>query len=97
MSDEPTPPGKLAARQVSEASQPEAAVAALTATLNPTVVVEILSPSTESYDRGDKFERYRQLASLQEYVLVSYREPLIEVFRRDDGAWPRTETCLRVR
>ena len=62
--------------------------------LNPTLVVEILSPSTESYDRGDKFERYRQLGTLQEYVLVSYREPLVEVFRRDVGAWPRIEARL---
>ena len=39
--------------------------------INPTVLVEVLSPSTESHDRGLKFHRYRQLESLQEYVLVS--------------------------
>ena len=39
--------------------------------LNPIVIVEVLSPSTEAYDRGEKFSHYRQLQSLQEYVLVS--------------------------
>ena len=39
--------------------------------LNPIVVVEVLSPSTEAYGRGDKFAHYRQLESLQEYILVS--------------------------
>ena len=59
--------------------------------VNPVVLVEVLSASTEAFDRGEKFEHYRQLESLQEYVLVSCREPLIEVFRRDEGAWKRTE------
>ena len=59
--------------------------------VNPVVIVEVLSPSTEAYDRGEKFEHYRQLPSLQEYILVSHREPLIEVFRRDNGAWKRLE------
>ena len=39
--------------------------------LNPTVIVEVLSPSTEAYDRGEKFEHYKQIASLKEYLLVS--------------------------
>jgi len=60
---------------------------------NPLVLVEITSPSTERYDRGRKFARYRTLPSLQEYVLVSHRERLIEVFRRGPGGddtdgWP---------
>jgi Uma2 family endonuclease len=55
---------------------------------NPVVIFEVLSPSTESYDRGKKFELYRQLQSLREYVLVSAEKPLIERFtRRDDGTW----------
>lgn len=55
---------------------------------NPVVVVEVLSDSTEGYDRGEKFRHYQQLASLRDYVLVSQHEPLIEVYsRRDDGAW----------
>lgn len=59
---------------------------------NPTVIVEVLSESTEGFDRGEKFERYRQCPSLKEYVLVSQRERLIEVFQRGPGVdWPRTE------
>ena len=54
----------------------------------PSLIVEILSPSTEAYDRGNKFAAYRQLESLQEYVLVSLEERRIEVFRRDAaGLW----------
>ncbi|MBZ0116733.1 MAG: Uma2 family endonuclease [Sandaracinaceae bacterium] len=54
---------------------------------NPIVLVEILSPSTEGYDRGDKFRFYRRFPSLREYVLVSQAEPSIEVWRRDGAAW----------
>ena len=54
---------------------------------NPAVIVEVLSDSTEAYDRGEKFRHYRRLPSLREYVLVSQREPLVEVWRRDGDAW----------
>ncbi|HLJ20305.1 MAG TPA: Uma2 family endonuclease [Stellaceae bacterium] len=55
---------------------------------NPTLLVEVLSASTEAYDRGDKFAHYRRIESLQEYVLVSQAKPHIERFlRRDDGEW----------
>ena len=48
--------------------------------------------STEAYDRGDKFDHYRRIPSLHEYVLVSHREQLVEVFRREaSGEWRRTE------
>ena len=58
------------------------------AQLNPTVIIEVTSPSSERYDRGGKFMRYQRIPSLHEYVIVSQREPLIEVFRRaDDGSW----------
>ncbi len=58
------------------------------ATTNPTVVCEVLSPSTEGYDRGRKFEKYRGLASLREYVLLAQDRPLVELFRREpDGGW----------
>lgn len=51
--------------------------------LNPTVIIEVLSPATESFDRGEKFRRYRtQIPSLTDYVLVSQELPLIEHFRR---------------
>ena len=60
--------------------------------LNPTVIVEVLSPSTERKDRGFKFAQYRKLESLQEYALVSQEEPRVEVFRRqDDGRWVWSE------
>lgn len=57
--------------------------------LNPTVIVEVLSPSTERYDRGQKFdENYRFIPSLREYVLVAHGEPAIEVRSRDEaGSW----------
>ncbi len=56
--------------------------------LNPIVVIEVLSSSTEGYDRGKKFLRYRELESLQEYVLISQDAPHIECFRREaDGGW----------
>jgi Uma2 family endonuclease len=51
---------------------------------NPTVLVEVLSDSTEHYDRGAKFAHYRHLRSLREYVLVAQRERRIEVFRRNE-------------
>ncbi len=56
--------------------------------LNPTLIVEVLSPSTEGYDRGAKFKRYMHAESLQEYVLVSQDEPRVEVFfRQSGGTW----------
>lgn len=55
---------------------------------NPRVIVEILSPTTEAYDRGEKFSRYRQLDSLEEYVLVSQDTANVETFfRQPDGGW----------
>jgi Uma2 family endonuclease len=54
---------------------------------NPTLVVEVLSSSTEMYDRGDKFAAYRQLESLQAYVLVSQLMPRIEIFKRQAEGW----------
>jgi len=52
---------------------------------NPKLVVEVLSDSTESYDRGEKFAHYMRLSSLDEYVLVSQNERRLEVFRRPEG------------
>jgi Uma2 family endonuclease len=57
-------------------------------TLNPRVVIEVLSKTTEAYDRGRKFEFYRDVESMQEYVLISQREPVIETFlRKGHGDW----------
>ena len=56
--------------------------------LTPKVLFEILSDSTEKYDRGTKSNQYRQIESLQEYVLVSQTDPQVEVFHRQpDGNW----------
>lgn len=54
----------------------------------PCLIVEVLSPSTEAYDRGGKFALYRRIESLQEYVLVGSETKTVEVFRREaDGLW----------
>ena len=54
---------------------------------NPTLLVEVLSPSTEEVDRADKWRDYQRIASLQEYVLVG-QEPRIEIYRRQSaGNW----------
>jgi Uma2 family endonuclease len=54
----------------------------------PKLIVEVLSDSTEAYDRGDKFADYRQLESLQEYVLVSAKRQRVDCFRRGQkGLW----------
>lgn len=56
--------------------------------LNPLVIVEVLSKSTEAYDRGPKFEQYRQIQSLQEYLLVAQDRVHVELFQRQpDGSW----------
>ena len=56
--------------------------------INPSVIFEVLSPSTERYDRGEKWARYRRLDSLQEYVLVSQHKPRVEHYvRQDNGTW----------
>src|SRR5438874_98031 len=57
----------------------------------PTLVVEVLSPSTERYDRGGKFEGYKNIPTFREYVLVESRRREVEVWRRDAaGAWTST-------
>ena len=60
---------------------------------NPQVIVEVLSPSTMDYDRGEKFARYRQIDALQEYLLVAQDQPHVEHYvRQDDASWRFTET-----
>ena len=59
--------------------------------LNPIVVVEVLSPSTESYDRGEKFAHYRQLESLQEYILISQDRVRVEHYLRQGKQWLLSE------
>ncbi|SLM28593.1 conserved hypothetical protein [Desulfamplus magnetovallimortis] len=59
--------------------------------LNPVVIIEILSDSTEAYDRGQKFTHYRLMPSLKEYLLVSQSNCQVEKFlRKKDGSWNMT-------
>jgi len=59
--------------------------------LNPDLVIEVLSPSTEAFDRGVKFQAYRTLETLKEYVLVAQDNPLVEQYvRNGDGRWTLT-------
>jgi Uma2 family endonuclease len=60
--------------------------------VNPAVIIEVLSPSTEAYDRGKKFEHYRRLRSLAEYVLISQERHRIEYYQRQaNDQWLLTE------
>ena len=59
--------------------------------LNPIVLIEVLSPSTEAYDRGEKFAHYRRLESLQEYVLIAQDKARIEHFARQGEQWVLSE------
>lgn len=60
--------------------------------LNPILIIEILSESTESYDRGQKFKNYRNIDSLREYVLISQKSPSIEKYvKHGDGFWMLSE------
>jgi Uma2 family endonuclease len=57
----------------------------------PCLIIEVLSPSTEAYDRGKKFRKYRRSASLQEYVLVSTNEMCVDAYQRNErGKWELT-------
>lgn len=61
--------------------------------LNPTVIIEVLSKSTEGYDRGQKFEHYRKLESLAEYVLIAQEKVHVECYvRQPEGQWLLSET-----
>ena len=59
--------------------------------LNPTLIVEILSPSTETYDKGEKFEHYQQIASLKDYILISQDKVHVEHYCRRGSRWLQTE------
>ena len=55
--------------------------------LNPVLVIEVLSPSTAAFDRGEKFEHYKQIASLQEYILVSQDRVHVEHYQCQETQW----------
>jgi Uma2 family endonuclease len=58
------------------------------AATNPVLIVEVLSDKSEAYDRGEKFAHYRRLPSLREYLLVSQKEPRLELYRKNEqGQW----------
>ena len=59
--------------------------------INPQVVIEVLSDSTANYDRGEKFRRYRQLESLQEYILISQDQVHVEHYLRQGKQWVLSE------
>ena len=62
--------------------------------LNPVVIAEVLSDSTEGYDRGDKFAAYRTIESLQDYLLVDQKQARVELYSRaEDKQWLLTEYC----
>jgi len=60
------------------------------AILNPTVIIEVLSRSTESYDRGDKFHYYRKIKTLQEYLLIDQYKPQIDAYSKTQDLWKIT-------
>jgi Uma2 family endonuclease len=76
---------------VAVCDEPEFLDGELDTLLNPTVIVEVLSPSTEAYDRGLKSAHYRRLASLQEYVLVAQDRVFVERYARQGNGWLLTE------
>ncbi len=56
--------------------------------INPLVIVEVLSKSTEAYDRGEKFQNYRSIPSFREYILVNQEKPVVEkYFLNEEGIW----------
>jgi Uma2 family endonuclease len=55
--------------------------------INPRILVEVLSPSTEDYDRGEKLAHYKQIPSLQEILLAAHDEPRLELWRRSGDRW----------
>ena len=60
--------------------------------INPQVIIEVLSDSTAGYDRGEKFIRYRQLESLQEYILISQDRVHVEHYLRQNERWVLSES-----
>lgn len=67
-------------------------IGGVNALTNPQLIVEVLSPSTEAYDRGDKFTHYKSIPTLREYLLVAQHRPHVtRLYKQDDGTWIHTE------
>ncbi len=79
---------------VATCNEPQFEDSFLDTLLNPQVIIEVLSESTESYDRGSKFAHYRRLDSLQEYVLVAQNAMCVEHYARRREKWLLTEISL---
>ena len=62
--------------------------------VNPVLIVEVLSKSTESYDRGDKFHKYCSLPSFKEYVLIDQYKPVIDILYREDSSYWKMLTTI---
>ncbi|ANE54089.1 Uma2 family endonuclease [Methylomonas sp. DH-1] len=71
--------------------KPEFEDAQVDTLLNPMLLIEVLSPSTEAYDRGGKFAHYRKIPSLREYLLVMQDQPGIERYLRQGEVWILSE------
>lgn len=67
-----------------------------TTAVNPKVIVEVLSPSTEDYDRGEKLEHYKRIPTLEEIVLVAHDERRIVVWRREGRRWRSHEVTAGI-
>ncbi len=74
--------------------EPEFPRGTRSAITNPSLIIEVLSDSTEAYDRGSKFHKYRQLPSFKEYVLIAQHEPKVEAFYRHDASFWRISTAI---
>ncbi|MBA3442867.1 MAG: Uma2 family endonuclease [Pyrinomonadaceae bacterium] len=73
-------------------NEPKFEDAELDTLLNPTLIIEVLSDSTEKYDRGKKSENYRSIESLREYLLIAQDEPKLEHYaRQSNGGWLLTD------
>lgn len=55
--------------------------------LNPTIIIEVLSESTQAYDHNEKFKMYRNIPSLEHYIMIDQTQPYIEAYRREGRFW----------
>jgi Uma2 family endonuclease len=86
------PPYRYADLSVSSGEPEFEKIGGVDALTNPALLVEVLSPSTEGYDRGDKFSHYKSIPSFCEYLLVAQHRPYVSHFvRRDDVWWVQRE------
>lgn len=74
------------------AEKPEYLTDAETVLTNPLLIVEVLSPGTEEFDRGTKFEEYKSIPSFQEYVLISQKQPYVTAYFRKSATLWQIET-----